>query len=202
MRLGLLGPAQGQEPALGKAVRFLARELRVDRAVYLGIDRALDRVIETYAAELVGPNAGEAALFRRATERCLSATAEEIDGFVKNEREREGLKVFESLPGAGTRAIEILSGKVVVMIYDKGMLDEEDILPAALLVFGRSKEALVKRVGRRWFISPGSFGQSGLMVVDDEDDSIVLTEYDSDCKKRRSERLSNERGPKLRVQGG
>ena len=82
MRLGLLGPAQGDHQALEKAARFLRRELEAERVVYLGVDGALDRVVESWAEQLVGEHPEEAALCRRATARCLEASPEEIDAYV------------------------------------------------------------------------------------------------------------------------
>ena len=87
------------------------------------------------------------------------------------------------------------------MIYDKAYLDEEDILPATVLVFGKSEEALVRRVGRRWFLSPGSFDRAGVMVLDDHDSGIHVTLFDEALEVSRRERLSTGRGVKLRVSG-
>ena len=128
--------------------------------------------------------------------------AEQIEGFIERERGRQRLKVFESLPGESTRAIELLNGKVAVLIYDKAYLDEEDILPATLLVFGKSREALVRRVGRRWFVSPGSFSEAGVMIIDDHDNGIHVTHFDRQLKERERLRLSTSRGVRLRVSGG
>jgi len=191
----------GHLEELERAAKFLYRERKAERVVYLSDDAALDEMVEGWAQRLVGDNAGEEELLGRATERCLSATPDEINGFLQKERERRSLKVFESLPGESTRAIEILSGKVVVMIYDKAYLDEEDILPATVLVFGKSEEPLVRRVGRRWFLAPGSFGTAGVMLLDDQDSGIHVTLFDDKLEVSRRERLSTGRGVKLRVSG-
>jgi hypothetical protein len=201
MQLGLLGPSLGHDQALERAAEFLHKERRVDRALYLGVDNCLDRIVSRWAEELVGADPDQSALWTRATEQCLAGGPEQIEGFIAKERERQRLKVFESLPGESTRAIELLNGKVTVLIYDKAYLDEEDILPATLLVFGKSREALVKRVGRRWFISPGSFGDAGVMILDDHDNGIHVTDFDRQLKQRARIRLSTSRGVRLRVSG-
>jgi hypothetical protein len=200
MRLGLLGPSAGHDAALERAARYLF-DSRVDRAIYLGIDQSLDRIIEAWAEHLVGGNPDEAAVFARATEQCLHSDADAIDDFLRRERERRALKLFESLPGEATRAIELLDGKVAVVIYDKAYLDEEDILPASLLVFGKNRDALVKRVGRRWFLSPGSFAHAGLMILDDEENGIRATFYDGSLSPVEAHELHTSRGAKLRVSG-
>ncbi len=201
MRLGLLGPALGQEDALRRAARFLLEDLKVERAIYLGTDHLLDEVVRDWAEDLVGGDPDEAAIWERATYRCLEAGPEEIDEFIAAERERQGLRVFESLPGERTRAIELLSGKVAVMIYDKAFFDEEDILPATLLVYGKSRDALVKRIGRRWFLSPGSLTKNGIMMLEDPEDGIYVTLYDNQCRQMSREHLSVDRGAKLRISG-
>src|SRR5262245_32974476 len=125
MRLGLLGPSPEDDAPLEQAARFLLQDIAVDRAIYLGIDPALDRVVHRWAERLVDGDPADSALFSRAAARCAVATAEQIEAFLEAERERRTLKVFESLPGDGTRVIELLGDKVVVMIYDKAHLDRK-----------------------------------------------------------------------------
>jgi hypothetical protein len=201
MRLGLLGPAVGREDSLERAMRFLQLEIDAHRVVYLDVDDALDRVVRRWAEALVGPDPGEAAIFARAAEHCVEASPEQIDRFIFAEQERRRLQVFESLPGDDSRAIELLHGRVVVMIYDKALLDEEDIVSASVLAFGKSREPLVKHVGSRWFLSPGTLEHFGVMVLEDLDDGIHLIQYDSLCREVRRERLIAARVPRLKVSG-
>jgi hypothetical protein len=201
MRLGLLGPSPENDAPLEQAARFLLHELAVDRAIYLGIDPALDRVVHRWAERLVEGDPGDAALFSRAAARCAVATAQEIEAFLEAERERRTLKVFESLPGDGTRVIELLGDKVVVMIYDKAHFDEEDILPASVLVFGKSEEPVVKQVGSRWFLAPGSFMGGGVMTLEDSEEGIRLAMFDEHLKEQGQELLRVGRGAKLKVSG-
>ena len=124
MRLGLLGPAGAKVSDLARGARFLYEDVAVDRAIYLGVDAALDSVVRSWAEKLVKGDPGDPALWRRAADRCVSASSAQIDAFLSAEQERRALKLFQSLPGDGTRVIELLNGKVVVMIYDKADLDE------------------------------------------------------------------------------
>lgn len=201
MRLGLLGPVHDRPDWLEGAARHLVRELAVDRVVYLGVDQALDRVVRAWAEQLVGGDPGDEALFARATASCSSASPEDIDRFLARERERRALSILESLPDDDTRLIELLDGKVTVMIHDKGRLDEEDILPASLLVFGKSKVPLVKQVGSRWFLSPGYGEEGGMMTIEDTEAGVDLTLYDHHHAVVRRERLGTSRGAKLKVSG-
>jgi hypothetical protein len=202
MRLGLLGPAMGREDTLERAMRFLQREIDVHRAVYLDIDDALERVVRRWAESLVGGEPDESAIFARAAEKCAAATPEQIDRFIQAELERRSLQVFESLAGEDTRAIELMNGRVVVMIYDKATLDEEDIVSASVLAFGKGREPLVKQVGSRWFLSPGTLEHFGVMTLEDLEDGIHLVQFDSLCREVRRERLIAARTPRLRVSGG
>lgn len=201
MRLGLLGPAEGNIGALAAGARLLLDRFRVDRAVYLGVDGVLDQVIEEWASELVQGDAAQSALWARAAAACVSAAPADIDRFIEIETARRRLKIFEALPDAETRVVEMLGETIAVMIYDKGNLNEEDMLPARLLLFGKGNKPLVKQVGPRWFLSPGSFSTAGILVLKDEDQSILLTLCDHSGQVIRTERLAVTRGARMRVSG-
>jgi hypothetical protein len=179
----------------------MREQLGADRVVYLGSDRMLDEVVGSWARDLVGPDAEDQSIMKRATEKCATASPAEIDAFLQKERERSELRMFESLAGERTKSVEMIGGKVAVMLHDKAHLEEEDILPATLLIFGRSREPLVKLIGRRWFLSPGSFPKHGLMVVDDADEKLRATTYGSDFKEASSQILSAPKSLRMRVAG-
>lgn len=202
MRLGLLGPATDRLDVLERAARFLHTEVSAERIIYLGLDGALDREVENRAKSLVGADASEGQLFRRAAERCAAATPMEIDAFVGAERERESLRAFESLPGDGTRLMELLGGRVAVLIHDKANLDEDDIASATFLVFGKSTDPLVKAVGSRWFLAPGHLGDCGMMLLEERSDGVHLSLFDSVCREIRRERLVAAPAARISVSDG
>lgn len=202
MRLALLGPAEGNTDALEAAARFVLAKHPVDRAVYLGVDGALDGVIRQIAAGLVGDNPSEEGLWTRAVRACRTADPGAIDAYIAAERARAQLRLFESLPDEETRAVEMLAGALVLMIYDKAHLNEEDMIPARLLLFGKSRSPVVKQVGQRWFLSPGSFSEGGLLTLEDSDDGVLLSIFDRTLGAPRTERLSTHRATKLRVGAG
>src|SRR6187200_1105354 len=125
MRLGLLGPANGDVGALGRAAEFLLNGARVHRAIYLGNDGALDRAVAAWARKLVGDDPSDAGAWTRAAEIALRGTPEIIDRFVATERARLRLKSLEALPEQVARTIEMVGDRVAVLIYDKSQLDEE-----------------------------------------------------------------------------
>lgn len=203
MRLGLLGPAGSDVGALGRAAEFLLNGARVHRAIYLGNDGALDRAVAAWARKLVGDDPSDDAAWSRAADIAVAGTAEQIDKFVASERARLRLKSLEALPEEISRTIEMVGDRVAVLIHDKALLDEEDILAANLLFFGKSDGPLVRKIGARWFVTPGPIGSEGggIAVLDDEGDEIMVTIFDSTGKVSHREALSLQRATKMRVQG-
>lgn len=202
MRLGLLGPAGGDVGALGRAAEFLLNGARVHRAIYLGNDGALDRAVAAWARKLVGDDPTDDAAWRRAAELTLTGAPATIDRFVATERARLRLKSLEALPAANARTIEMLGDRVAVLIHDKAGLDEEDILAANILAYGKSDGPLVRKIGQRWFVSPGpiSSQDGGIAVLDDEKEDIVLTVFDATGKPTQREVLHGARAARMKVQ--
>ncbi len=204
MRLGLLGPAAGELEELARAAEFLLNGARVTRAIYLGADDALEETVSLWAESLVGPDPSDEGLWSRALGVIGSGTPEQIDAFLRRERARLRLKALERLPPEDLRSVEMFADRVAVLIHDKALLDEEDIFSAALLIYGRSDSPLIKRIGQRWFLTPGPIGckGGGAMVLDDsDDDEVVATVYDVEGRASRSEVLTASRTARLSVQG-
>lgn len=167
MRLGILGPALGDLPALARGAQHLMDSAQADRVLYVGDDDALDRIVASWARNIVGANPSDAALFDRAAERCARGSAEDIDAFVARERALRRLRVLTSVP-PGQRSIEILDRHVLLFVFDKATLDTEDIGAVHVIVFGRSDEPLIRRVGSRTFVTPGPIApRGGLLVLED-----------------------------------
>jgi hypothetical protein len=170
MRFAVLGPANGDLAALEKGASLLLFEHQAEEVIYLGPDDALDRLVLGWAGRLVGRDPSDEGIWDRAAARCTSARHDVVDGFIAAERKRQRLKALKCIPAATSRTIEILEGRVAVLLYDKALLDEEDILPASLLIFGKSKDPLVRHVGSRTFISPGELGggKCGIALFSDD----------------------------------
>jgi hypothetical protein len=202
MKLGVLGPAAGHLTALEQAARFLLFEQHAEQVVYLGPDAALDQVVDQWACRLVGPRPTEELIWERAAERCSRASAPEIARFLEAERARQRLQALQSLPNPRCRTVEILEGRLAILLYDKALLDEEDMLPASLLIFGKNREPLVHRVGARTFLSPGEIGEgrSGVAVVTEElNGELWVSFFHPEGKLLESHRLSGARVGKVRV---
>ncbi len=203
MRLGLLGPSEGDTAGLGRAAEFLLEAGKVNRVIYLGADGALDTAVATWARKLVGDDPSNDASWKRAADIAATGSPEEIDKFVLVERARMHLKLLEALPPGG-RTIEMVGDRVAVLIHDKAHLDEEDILAANLLIYGKSDAPMVKKIGSRWFVSPGHIGAGGggLAILDDAESDIIVTVHDLTGKITICETLLVQRATKVRIQGG
>lgn len=195
MRLGLLGPAGADIAALGRAAEFLLNGARVHRAIYLGNDGALDRAVAAWARKLVGDDPTDDGAWRRAADVALEGAPATIDRFVAIERARLRLKSLEALSESRSRTVEMVGDWVAVLIHDKSLLDEEDILAANILGFGKSDAPLVQKIGPRWFVTPGPIGarEGGIAVLDDEKEEVVVTIFDEAGRATRREVLHSMR---------
>ena len=204
MRLGLLGPSGGSTAILGRAAEFILSAARVDRAVYLGDDGVLETTVTEWATRLVGSDPTDDGAFARAANLALTGNVAQIDRFVVSERARLRLRALESLPAGDGRSIEMVSDRVAILIHDKGKLSEDDIASANLLVYGKSPEPLLKKIGARWFLSPGVLGCAGggVAVIEDEGDEIRAEIFDEKGARSRIETLDMTRKAHTRVQRG
>jgi hypothetical protein len=204
MRLGILGPANDDLIGLARAAQFLLDEAHAEKVIYLSDDGAMERVVVSWARELVGSNPSGEALFKRAAARCAHASPAEIDHFVEGERARLRLGIFYSLPSGQSRTVEILDGRVVLFVYDKAMLDEEDIAAAQILVFGKAQAPLIKRVGARVFITPGPIGSQhgGAALLDDGAEGVRVEIVGPGGVVTAHDQIGGPRPGRMRVQGG
>lgn len=208
MRLGLLGPAGGDVGALEQGARILLERERAARIIYLGIDGALDRLVLDWAKRLVGDDPSDEALFRRAASLCADASPDAIDAFIAAEKARERLKSLECLPRASARAIEMMHGRVTILLYDKTKLDEEDLQAASLLVYGRSAEPVIHREEGKIYVSPGPLASRGGVVLLDSNRSaseLRIKIFDRAGEKVLSETITSTSPatiPHVKGQGG
>jgi hypothetical protein len=202
VRLGVLGPANGDVDALVRTAAFLLNDAKVGRAIYLGADDALDEAVALWTESLVGTDASDVGLWDRAFAPSEEGTAAEIDAFLRGERARLRLKCLEGLAPPGLRSVEMVGDRLTLVVYDTAGLDEDDIFSAGLVVYGKSETPVVRRIGPRWFLSPGSLGgaDGGAAVVDDSGDAVVIRFYDGGGRESGVEKLEPYRASVLTVQ--
>jgi hypothetical protein len=202
MRLGLLGPAEGNLEALARGAELLLNVAKVQRAIYLGDDGALEEVVSAWASSIVGDDPSDGGIWDRARRLALEGSPKQIDELVLAERARLRLKALEELPREG-RSVEMFGERVAIFIHDKAALDEEDIFAATFLVYGKSDTPLVKQIGTRWFLTPGKLGSpgGGALVIDDEGEVPFGSVFDGSGQRTHHEVLAVARAAKVRVQG-
>lgn len=180
------------------------RTLDADPIVYLGVDDALDVVALGWATMI-----GAARPLEERISAVLDGDANKLASEVGRERSRRRLMRLRSIPGAGVRCVEMLADRIVLLVDDKSILDEEDLLPATVIAFGRG-DPTVRRVGSRVFLSPGSPSRKGegLLLLDDGQSvadgvasGIAVSLHDVDGAVTQREFIEVSRSAKLRVHG-
>jgi len=209
MKYGLVGPATpaGGEPgdgpppdALRSAIGFLLDEAEVDRVLYLGADEIIDDVVHGWAEELVPGGGDEAAFLDWVAGRAPDASPEELDAMLAAEERRRTLERVHSLPDAETCVVEMIEGRILVAVYDKGRLGEEDIANAQLLVYGKATKPLLKRFGPRTFYTPGPLGGGELAVLEAlPQGGVELATYALDGRPLERTMLQGKPGAKMVV---
>ena len=180
MRIGLLGPADGNLTLLREATEFLLRDCGVDQAVYLGPDNdAVEQVVEHWAQQVMGPGAaGEDAFLNEALSLALSGDANSIQALLARDQEVRRLSALRCLPVPPARAVEVFDDKVVLFVHDKSLLDEEDIANAFLVVYGRGKACALNRFGPRTFYTPGPLKAGRIAVLEPAPDGgLTISQY-------------------------
>jgi hypothetical protein len=204
VRLALIGPAAGDAAAFARMAEVVLNDGRADRAIYLGTDDALESAVRTWACELVGPDASDAGTWDRALAAALQPDPAVIDAFVRTEKARLRLKSIESVPALGQRAVEVLAGRLAVIVHDRSVLDEDDVYSASLLAFGLSDGPVLRPIGPRWFLSPGPIGHAagGAIVLDDASGDIEASFYDVERRVVQRLALTFPRSARVSVQEG
>lgn len=177
MRIGFIGPVGDADlSVLREATEFLLGDAEAEQAVYLGEDGAADRLAELWMAEL--EEAAEGDFLSRAAAVAVSGSPAAIEDLLERDAQARRLSRLRALPPAPARAVEMMEDRILLAVHDKSILDEEDIANASVIVYGRSKEALLKRFGPRYFFTPGplSGGTVGLFEADG-DGKISVAAY-------------------------
>ncbi len=177
MRIGFIGPVGDTDlSVLREATEFLLGDADAEQAIYLGEDNAADRLAETWMAELEEATVGD--FLARAASLAIDGTPGAIDKLLERDEQARRLTRLHTLPPAPARAVEMMEDRILLVVHDKSILDEEDIANASVIVYGRSKEALLRRFGPRYFFTPGplSGGTVGLFEAD-RDGKVTVAAY-------------------------
>lgn len=202
MRLGFIGPCRSDVNAIRPLAELLLFELACDRVVYLGADNALDLAIRGWA-ERFGAPPDDAAFLTEAALLAPDAPPEIIDALLARDRKRARLADLAALPPPPSRAVEMIDDRVVLMVYDKAVLDEDDVANATAIVWGNAPEGLIKPIGPRIFLSPGvASAASGPSVATIEltDDAMLCVLRDGSGAVQKEHRTALVRAARVGVQ--
>jgi hypothetical protein len=202
VRLAVIGPSGGDVSMFARMADLLLNGAAVRRAIYLGADDAVDETVALWAKALVGPDLSHDRIWERALEVARREPPENIDAFLRGERARRRLRSIEGLPPPDRRSVEIFGDRLAVLVHDRARLDEDDIFSASLLIYGKSDAPLAKRIGARWFLTPGPIGETGggAIVLDDAGGELQASFYDLGGRPTHTETLSQAREAHVSVQ--
>ncbi|MEC7525601.1 MAG: hypothetical protein VYE22_37310 [Myxococcota bacterium] len=170
MRIGLLGPSDGDAATLREAIEFLLDDMEVDQAVYLGLD---EDTVDAVVRDWVGADPSDEAFLADALEQARSGTPDTIEALLERRELVEQLAKVRKLPTPPTRAVEMLADRILLFVNDKSVLDEEDIANANLIAYGKSAASELRRFGPRYFLTPGPLSKEQVAVVELEADGQV-----------------------------
>lgn len=200
MRIGLVGPADGNSKRLREAAEFLLNDCGVDEAIYLGNDNTVREVVEGWANEVMGGPASEEAFLKQALKLASEGDAKEIEQLLRRDVEVHRLSALRCLPPPPARAVEVFDDKVILFVHDKGSLDQEDIANAFLVVYGRGSKLALNRFGPRTFFTPGPLEAGRVALVEREaDGSLAIAQYNPETGEPTGRETLFTRGAKLVV---
>ncbi len=201
MRIGLVGPADGDTKLLREAVEFLLGDCGVDQAIYLGTDDSVKEVVDAWATEVMGGPATEDAFLRQALLLATRGEPREIDSLLSRDLEVRRLGALRCLPPPPARAVEVFDDKVMLFVHDKGSLDEEDIANAFLVVYGRGRQLALNRFGPRTFFTPGPLQAKRVALIEREaDGSLAIAQFNPETGEPTGRETLLTRGARLVVQ--
>jgi len=200
MRIGLLGPAEGEPAQLREASEFLLGTAGVDQAIYLGAQDTLRAMVDAWACEVMQGPAGWDHFLDRAAALALGASSRELDALLAQQRKLERLGALRSLPPPPARAVELFDDKVVLFVHDKAQLDPEDIENALLIVYGRGKQSAMHRFGPRAFFTPGPVAKGCVAILEPTPDGqLAIAQFDPRTSEPRGRELLSGRKPRVVV---
>ena len=182
MKIGLVGVADGAEDLLSEAVEFLMGDVGVDLLVYLSSDDAIVGAARAWAEQVVPEGLDENAFLTRVAATAPKGSVADLDALFEQDTALSRIELIRRLPPAPARAIEMIGDRIVTMVWDKAVLQEEDIANSFVTIYGKSKKMLFKRFGPRYFFTPGPLSDKhiGVLEHDEEEGGFVLSLFSPD----------------------
>jgi hypothetical protein len=161
---------------LREAASFLLGDAEADQVVFLGDGTFLERVLERWGLDL-GLDGGSKFL-DRAMAAASTGEPRAIEQFLSEDAGARRIVDVRRLPDPPARAIELLDDRIVLLVHDKAVLDEEDIANAHVIVYGLSEEAQLRRFGKRAFFTPGPLASGRVGILESSEEGLTVALYD------------------------
>lgn len=201
MRIGFVGPARGNVTRFRELCELLLFDLAVDRVVYLGADDTLDRAVKGWAAQLGAP-ADDVSFLTEVALLAPDAPPDVLDDLLTRDGKRQRLADIAGVPDARDRCVEMIEGRVLLMVYDRAVLDEDDITNATVVVYGDALKPDARVIGPRGFLTPGgvaSLGGAHVAVVEGLPAGLRMALHDARGRLTQELVLSPGRASKMEV---
>ncbi len=182
VRIGFLGPADGDLALLERAATFLLDQ-NVARVVYLGADGALDQCVLEWARRLVGDDPTDEGAWSRAASIAIGGTATEIDAFVAAERQRMRLRALVSLPEDAPLSFETIGDVAIVMATEGAPLDDDALENVLVVVRGDGDTPRFEETDGRYWLQPGRLGSGAGIALLESGEEISLVVFDPDARE-------------------
>lgn len=171
MRFGFIGPAGTDTAALERAAKLLIVDYEVDQVIYLGEDDALREFVAAHESEDDGHK-----IEQQVAQVAATGSPSDIEDVLLRLRGARYLEKLRVAPRPPTRAMEMVDDRIVLIVRNKGTIEEEDVVNSNLVIYGDAGELMFKRFGPRCFFSPGPLEGGSLGLLDDRSEagSVVL----------------------------
>lgn len=170
-RIAIIGSAQGDAALLERTLDRLLEDDSLRQIVYLGDDDSLDAAMAARNQDTLS----QEAFLERGVELACTGDPDAIDALLQERHATQRLATVRRLPPTPALAVEMLEKWILVMVHDKGVLEEDDIANAHVILYGSTKKPYFKRFGPRCFFTPGplSGGHVGRLELADSGDLAI-----------------------------
>lgn len=166
-RVVAIGPAAGCEQTLIDVLERALAHSDTRQVIYLGQDGAATAAVEKLRGGLSAEH-----FLTQAVEVALRGSATQVAALLASDARGQRLSLVRCLPPAPARAVEMLERWILLSVFDKAILDEDDIANAHVILYGKSDSSALTRIGPRCFFSPGPLanGRIGVLSVSNQGD--------------------------------
>ena len=153
MRLGVVGPSQ-DPTEFGLAIDLLLGRFEADVVIYVGQESPVTTL-----------DLNDDDVLKKVSDIALQGDASAIRQIAKEFKRSQNLARVQRLPKAPARALEMIDDRIVIFVYNKADLDEDDVFNSNLVVYGSAEHHELHRFGPRLFFSPGPLAGGRLGLI-------------------------------------